>query len=129
MFLILSACSNSTGGGDKVTTSTIIEAFKEAGLEAENPTDLAQKEFGNIREDGKRILVPSLGEDSGGRLFKFKKASDLKEAKSYYDELSNAGPLFFSHTYSKGDFLLQMNGEMDDAQFEKYKKVLDEIIK
>ena len=46
----------------------MITAFKDAGLEAENPTDLDQSEFGNIREEGKRIIVPALGEDAGGRL-------------------------------------------------------------
>ena len=74
-------------------------------------------------------MVPALGEDSGGRLFKFKNTSDLEKAKSYYDELSNSGPLFFSHTYAKGDFLLQMNGDMKDEEFAKYKQVMDEVIK
>ncbi|GLF85314.1 hypothetical protein R51_03590 [Bacillus safensis] len=107
----------------------MIEAFKSAGLEAEKPTDLERKEFGNIREEGKRILIPSLGENAGGRIFKFGNETDLNQAKSYYDELGNAGSMFFSHTYSKGNFLLQMNGEMKDSEFEKYKKVMDEEIK
>jgi len=113
----------------KVTTDTLISAFKAAGLEAENPTDLASKEFGNTREEGKRILVPALGEDAGGRVFKFKNDTDLQKAKSYYDDLGNEGPMFFSHTYNKGNFLIQMNGDMEDQQFEKYKKVMDETIK
>lgn len=129
LIVILAACgSDSTSDKEKVTVDTLITAFKDAGLEAENPTDLPQKEFGNTRKEGKRILVPSLGEDNGGRLFEFEKTSDLEDAKSYYDELSKAGPLFYSHTYAKGNFLLQMNGEMEDAQFEKYKKVMNEVI-
>ncbi|MFS0657144.1 stress protein [Bacillus sp. 179-C3.3 HS] len=111
-----------------LTTKNLIQAFKSAGLEAEKPSDLKQKEFGNIREEGKRILVPSLGEDAGGRLFRFENESDLEQAKSYYDGLSNSGPMFFSHTYAKGLFLLQMNGEMEDKEFEKYKKVMDQEI-
>lgn len=125
LFIIaLVGCSGST-----ITTDDVITAFKDAGLEAENPTDLAQKEFGNTREEGKRILVPELGDDNGGRIFKFKNESDLKQAKSYYDELGKSGPMFFSHTYAKGNFFLQMNGEMKDDEFEKYKKVMDEVIK
>ena len=124
--LVLSACG---GSSEKLNTDTVISAFKDAGLKAENVTDLEQKEFGNTREEGKRILVPALGEDAGGRLFKFKSESDLKDAKSYYDELSKGGPLFYSHTYAKGNFLLQMNGDMEDVEFEKYKKVMDELIK
>ncbi|MFP7282091.1 stress protein [Bacillus altitudinis] len=127
--MMLTACSSAASNEKQLTTANIIEAFKSAGLEAEKPSDLKQKEFGNIREEGKRILVPSLGENAGGRIFKFGNETDLQQAKSYYDELGNAGSMFFSHTYSKENFLLQMNGEMKDSEFEKYKKVMDEEIK
>ena len=127
--MMLTACSSAASNEKQLTTANIIEAFKSAGLEAEKPSDLKQKEFGNIREEGKRILVPSLGENAGGRIFKFGNETDLQQAKSYYDELGNAGSMFFSHTYWKGNFLLQMNGEMKDSEFEKYKKVMDEEIK
>ncbi|QKN79115.1 stress protein [Bacillus pumilus] len=126
--LLLTACSSAPSTKKQLTTNNLIEAFKSDGLEAEKPTDLKQKEFGNIREEGKRILIPSLGENAGGRIFKFGNETDLKQAKSYYDELGNAGSMFFSHTYSKGNFLLQMNGEMKDSEFQKYKKVMDEEI-
>ncbi|MEK5336096.1 stress protein [Bacillus sp. FSL M8-0166] len=126
---LLTACSSAASTKKQLTTNNLIEAFKSAGLEAEKPTDLKQKEFGNIREEGKRILIPSLGENAGGRIFKFGNETDLNQAKSYYDGLGNAGSMFFSHTYSKGNFLLQMNGEMKDSEFEKYKKVMDEEIK
>lgn len=128
-FMMLTACSSAASNEKQLTTGNIIEAFKSAGLEAEKPSDLKQKEFGNIREEGKRILIPSLGENAGGRIFKFGNETDLQQAKSYYDELGNAGSMFFSHTYSKGNFLLQMNGEMKDSEFEKYKKVMDEELK
>ena len=62
-------------------------------------------------------------------MFKFNNQDDLEQAKSYYDEISNSAPIFFSHTYAKGDFLIQMNGDMEDAEFEKYKEVMDEVIK
>lgn len=130
MFIgLLTACSSESSNEEKVTVNKLITAFTEAGLEAEDPTELDNKEFGNTREEGMRILVPSLGEDAGGRVFEFKNKEDMEKAKSYYDELSAQGPLFYSHTYSKGNFLLQMNGDMEDGQFEKYKKVMDEVIK
>ncbi|MCM3598660.1 stress protein [Metabacillus idriensis] len=132
LVVLLAACGNSEKTSSKkeeVTVDSLIAAFKEADLEAEEPTDLESKEFGNTRKEGKRILVPALGDDAGGRLFEFDKSSDLDKAKSYYDELSNSGPLFFSHTYKKGNFLLQMNGEMEDKQFDKYKEIMDEKIK
>ena len=114
---------------EPVTTTSLISEFKKAGLEAENPTDLEQKEFGNMRKDGKRILAPALGEDKGGRVFEFSKKEDLEKAKKYYDELGNSAPMLFSHTYAKGNFLLQMNGDMKDEEFNKYKEVMDKVVK
>ncbi len=53
----------------------------------------------------------------------------LKKAKKYYDDLGNGNQMLFSHTYAKGNFLIQMNGDMEDAQFNKYKEVMDKVIK
>ncbi|WP_242274793.1 stress protein [Bacillus cereus group sp. BfR-BA-01310] len=114
---------------EPITTTSLINEFKKAGLEAENATNLPQKEFGNMRKDGKRILVPALGQDNGGRLFEFSKKEDLEKAKKYYDDLSNSSPMLFSHTYAKGNFLLQMNGDMKDEEFNKYKEVMDKVVK
>ncbi|MDM5188586.1 stress protein [Bacillus sp. DX4.1] len=113
----------------KITVDSLITEFKNAGLQAENPTDLPQKEFGNIRKEGKRIVIPALGEDKGGRLYEFTKKEELEKAKKYYDKLGNSGPMFFSHTYAKGNFLLQMNGDMKDEEFVKYKDVMDKLVK
>ncbi|EJV42370.1 hypothetical protein IEK_05699, partial [Bacillus toyonensis] len=119
----LSACDSVKSMTSNVTVGKVIEEFKAAGLEADNPSDLPEKEFGNTRKEAKRILVPALGEDSGGRIFEFKNKEDLEKAKKYYDDLGNGNQMLFSHTYAKGNFLIQMNGDMEDAQFNKYKEV------
>jgi len=54
------------------STNDVIQSFKDAGLDIGDISDLENKEFGDTRKEGKRILVPSLGEDAGGRLFMFK---------------------------------------------------------
>ncbi|PDZ06307.1 stress protein [Bacillus cereus] len=125
----LSACDSVKSMTSNVTVGKVIEEFKTAGLEADNPSDLPEKEFGNTRKEAKRILVPALGEDSGGRIFEFKNKEDLEKAKKYYDDLGNGNQMLFSHTYAKGNFLIQMNGDMEDAQFNKYKEVMDKVIK
>ena len=125
----LSACDSVKSMTSNVTVGKVIEEFKAAGLEADNPSDLPEKEFGNTRKEAKRILVPALGEDSGGRIFEFKNREDLEKAKKYYDDLGNGNQMLFSHTYAKGNFLIQMNGDMEDAQFNKYKEVMDKVIK
>ncbi|WIL44944.1 stress protein (plasmid) [Bacillus bombysepticus] len=125
----LAACDSVKSMTSNVTVGKVIEEFKAAGLEAENPSDLPEKEFGNTRKEAKRILVPALGEDSGGRIFEFKNKEDLEKAKKYYDDLGNGNQMLFSHTYAKGNFLIQMNGDMEDAQFNKYKEVMEKVIK
>ncbi|PGQ90050.1 stress protein, partial [Bacillus cereus] len=72
----LSACDSVKSMTSNVTVGKVIEEFKAAGLEADNPSDLPEKEFGNTRKEAKRILVPALGEDSGGRIFEFKNKED-----------------------------------------------------
>ncbi|PEJ61649.1 stress protein [Bacillus toyonensis] len=124
----LSACDSVKSMTSNVTVGKVIEEFKAAGLEADNPSDLPEKEFGNTRKEAKRILVPALGEDSGGRIFEFKNKEDLEKAKKYYDDLGNGNQMLFSHTYAKDNFLIQMNGDMEDAQFNKYKEVMDKVI-
>lgn len=124
--LLLVACG---GEETNVTTNDIIEQFKSDGLEIGEVTDLDDSEYGNTREEGKRILVPSLGEDAGGRLFIFKDEDGLKEAKKYYDDLGDAGSMFYSHTYQNGLILLQMNGDMSDEEFEKFKASIDKSVK
>ncbi|MCU4986688.1 stress protein [Bacillus thuringiensis] len=124
----LSACDSVKSMTSNLTVGKVIEEFKAAGLEADNPSDLPEKEFGNTRKEAKRILVPALGEDSGGRIFEFKNKEDLEKAKKYYDDLGNGNQMLFSHTYAKGNFLIQMNGDMEDAQFNKYKEVMDKVI-
>lgn len=115
--LALVACGNEE---EKATVDDIVEQFKADGLEIGEVSDLENKEFGDSRKEGKRILIPSLGDDSGGRLFVFENEKGLNDAKSYYDELGKGSPLFYSHTYANGLVLLQMNGDMSDEDFEKY---------
>lgn len=62
-------------------------------------------------------------------MFEFSKKEDLEKAKKYYDELGNSSPMLFSHTYAKGNFLLQINGDMKDEEFNKYKEVMDKVVK
>lgn len=125
--LILFACGNSETSSH--STNDVIDGLSSTGLLSDVVADLPKDEFSGSREEGKRILVPSLGEDAGGRVFKFKDEKGLNEAKKYYDDLGKQSPLLYSHTHANGLFLLQMNGDMSDADFEKLKVAMDEALK
>ena len=126
--LILFACGSSSETSSR-SSNDVIDGLSSTGLISDIVADLPEKEFGENREEGKRILVPSLGEDAGGRLFKFKNEKGLNEAKKYYDDLGKGSPLLYSHTHANGLFLLQMNGDMSDEDFEKLKVAMDEVLK
>ena len=125
--LILFACGNSETSSH--SSNDVIDGLVSTGLISDVVADLPKDEFGGNREEGKRILAPSLGEDSGGRVFKFKNEKGLNEAKKYYDDLGKSSLLFYSHTHANGLFLLQMNGDMSDEDFEKLKVAMDEALK
>lgn len=110
------------------STEDVIKHFKDDNLELGEVSDLPNDEFGNIRKEGKRLLIPSLGADAGGRLFLFENEEDLQKAKSYYDELGNSGPMFYSHTHQSELFLIQMNGDMEDNEFAKYVASLEKAV-
>ncbi|MED3875438.1 hypothetical protein [Lysinibacillus capsici] len=110
------------------TTEDVIKYFKDDNLEIGEVSDLPNDEFGNIRKEGKRLLIPSLGADAGGRLFLFDSEENLQKAKSYYDELGNSGPMFYSHTHQSGLFLIQMNGDMEGNEFAKYAASLEKAV-
>ncbi|MGE6487738.1 stress protein [Paenisporosarcina sp. NPDC076898] len=125
LLAVMSACGN--GGGSSATTADVVQQFKDDGLELGETSDLPKKEFGNMRKEGTRILIPSIGDDAGGRIFLFDNEKDLAKAKAYYDDLGDAGSMFYSHTHQAGNFLLQMSGDMSDEDFQKYADSLDKV--
>ncbi len=54
---------------------------------------------------------------------------DLVKSKKYYGELGNSAPMLFSNIYAKVDFFLQMNVDMNDKEFNKYKEIMDKVAK
>ncbi|MGV3617938.1 MAG: hypothetical protein ACO1SV_21645 [Fimbriimonas sp.] len=111
------------------TPMDIAKAFKNAGLEAEAPTshnqpsDLGLAPF--VIEDGVRFLIPSLGEDAGGRVYSFKDNERRDKMRRYYDKLGEESAAFFSWTFVADRTLVQINGKLPKTKAEKYKAALD----
>jgi hypothetical protein len=127
--LLLSACSSSDFSSE-LKPNDVIEAFKEAGLEAESPKKMTKDDFGMApmkSEDGLRFLIPSLGEDNGGRIISYKNSKDLDEMKKYYDDLGKNSAIFFSWTTKHENILVQINGDLEESEFKKYEKALKAI--
>ncbi len=109
------------------STNDVIAAFKAAGLEAENPTKMTKEDYGlapMAATEATRFLIPSLGEDTGGRAFIFENQEDLNRTKAYYDELGKASAAFFSWTFTNGLTLVQITGDLPEDKAKQYEAAL-----
>lgn len=107
----------------------VVEAFKAAGLEAEDAADMTIKDFGaapKLTDDATHFLLPSLCSDCGGRAFVFSSLDDLRTTKDYYDSLGKSSAMFFSWTFANEGklVLVQLNGELAKAKAMQYQKVV-----
>ena len=104
----------------------VIASFKRTGLEAEKPTKMRPKDYGMAPYvcTGLRFLIPSLGADSGGRIFACPNDADRDAIARYYQDLGRRSAAFFSWVFVKGNVVVQINGDLDDQTSEKYKEAI-----
>ncbi len=110
------------------TTPAVLAAFKKAGLEVGKTYKMGPKDYGlgpYVGERGTRFLIPSLGEDAGGRVFEVKNTADRRRLRAYFDDLGKQSAIFFSWTFEKGNILVQINGDLPEAKALRYKKALE----
>lgn len=120
----------------------ILRAFYDAGLNVMEPKIMTRNDYGIApllaeeavsfgaqfaefvfeNEDG------SIEQFNYGRLFLVRDENDLQTIKAVYDDLGKEAAMLYSHTYSKGDILLQMGGDVSDEDFALYTAVIDEVV-
>ena len=120
----------------------ILQAFYDSGLNVMEPKIMTRNDYGIApllaeeavsfgaqfaefvfeNEDG------SIDQFNYGRLFLVRDENDLQTIKAVYDDLGKEAAMLYSHTYSKGDILLQMGGDVSDEDFALYTAVIDEVV-
>ncbi|MFL2142300.1 MAG: DUF1002 domain-containing protein [Ruoffia tabacinasalis] len=120
----------------------ILQAFYDSGLNVMEPKIMTRNDYGIApllaeeavsfgaqfaefvfeNEDG------SIDQFNYGRLFLVRDENDLQTMKAVYDDLGKEAAMLYSHTYSKGDILLQMGGDVSDEDFALYTAVIDEVV-
>lgn len=127
---LLAGCGGGDDAGDApVSARAVVDAFRAAGLEAEDARPMTNDEYGlapKRADDALRFFIPSLGPDSGGRVLVYRDRADLEAMKAYYAELSET-PAFFSWVYQEGDVLVQINGRLPEEQARRYAATLAEV--
>jgi hypothetical protein len=120
VLVLLTACAKQVTGDD------VVASFKAAGLEAENPSAMTKDDYGPAPYvcTGTRFLVPSIGADSGGRIFICDSTEDREALANYYNELGKSSALFFSWVFTKDNVLVQINGDLPEETARKYEAAL-----
>lgn len=135
--LLLTACgSNEDKNNSKteqkqkeVTVDSLIKSFEEKGLSVKNVKKMSHEDYGPAPMKSKEAKQFVVDKDMNARLFYYDNEKDLKEMKKYYDELGKESAILYSHTFTKGKFLMQANGSIDEKVFKKYTDIMDKEIK
>jgi len=124
--ITLTPTSEPTATDENLTADDVINAFIEAGLEAEQPNKMTKDDYGMAPYvcEGTRFLVPSLGENSGGRIFICESIDKLESLQAYYTELGEISALFFSWVFTKDNILVQINGDLAEEIARQYEQAL-----
>lgn len=114
----------------KWTPDQVLSAFQNAGLEIGEPYLMQPTDYGPapmVAAEGKRLLIPSMGVDFGGRVFSFASQNDLDTMYHYYEGLGKASGWFFSWLFMKDNILVQINGELPEDRARQYEIVLNSL--
>lgn len=133
LILLVVLASSLLGGGsdDAPTAEEVIQGFRDEGLEVggvqtqePDPGDPLPDTY----EEHVRFLIPSAGEDLGGRVFTFESPEDLRTIRSYYEGLNDMGGFFCcSYVYEDGLVLVQTPGDVRKKQADEYGRALSEM--
>lgn len=101
-------------------------AISAAGLEFDSPRPMTADDYGlaPFLGQGVRFLIPSLGPDSGGRLFAFSSQADLDVIRDYYESMAKQSALFFSWVFVQDNILIQINSELPESTALQYQQAL-----
>jgi len=121
--LVLVSCISS--GQSSLTVDQAMQAFRDAGLECENPQPVSKTDDSPLPKtfvEAKRCVVPSVDADHGLRVFAFDNERDLKMAKDYYEGFSG---FLGSYVYVRDNLLFQTSVSMPKELAEQYREVLE----
>ncbi|PHK48573.1 hypothetical protein [Staphylococcus edaphicus] len=128
IFLFIVASLLFVACGKSIAVKQVIQSFKDHHLHVSNVKDMDKEDFGAAPMKAKEAKIFEVEKNKNARIMRFTSDDDLKETKQYYDELGKSSAILYSHTYVKNNYLLQMNGDIADSTFEKYKKVLNQTL-
>jgi hypothetical protein len=108
----------------------VLDAFLAAGLEATDSRPMISDDYGLVPMlalDGIRFFIPSICSDCGGRIMSFADAEKLQIVRDYYGQMGRFSAVLFSWVFVKENILVQLNGELPDADARQYEAALSSL--
>ncbi len=106
----------------------VVRAIQVAGLESKNAHHMDPEEFGAIpalASQGIRFSIPSVCPNCQGTVLSFDDSAALESTKTYYTEATiESDPALSSWVFEKNNILLQLSGELPEAQALQYGTIL-----
>ena len=121
--ILLAGCA--TTAMKPVTGNDVIQFFKGAGLEVENARPMTKDDYGLMPELCPAVIfdIPSQG-DKHGRVFVCEDSDKREAVANYYITIRKTNAMLWSWVYVKGNFVVQLNGEIDEAIAKKYEAAI-----
>lgn len=110
------------------SSADVIAAFQAAGLEVGSTSAIPTDDPGpvpNSYVEATRFLIPSLGPDSGGRVFSFASGGERDMVLEYYQNLPLAG--FTTWVTADGLLVLQINNQLPRERWLEYVAVFEAL--
>jgi hypothetical protein len=108
----------------------VLDTFLAAGLEATDSRPMISDDYGLVPMlalDGIRFFIPSICSDCGGRIMSFADAEKLQIVRDYYGQMGRFSAVLFSWVFVKDNILVQLNGELPEADARKYEAALSSL--
>jgi hypothetical protein len=108
----------------------VLDAFLAAGLEAADSRPMISDDYGLVPMlalDGIRFFIPSICSDCGGRIMSFADAEKLQIVCDYYGQMGRFSAVLFSWVFVKENILVQLNGELPEADARQYEAALSSL--
>ena len=109
-----------------VTSDTVLLAFRDAGLEAENARPMSKGDYGHAPYvcQGTLFYIPAICLDCTGSIFICSNADDLNSLQSYYQELGRSSKAAFNWVYAKDNVLVIIDGGLPEDIAQKYESAI-----
>jgi hypothetical protein len=110
--------------------AAIAAAFRASGVEIGDVREMTVEDYGPAPKatEGLRFLIPSLGEDAGGRIMYYDDPEVADRAQAYYEELGDQSALLFSHVFRRDNFVVQVNGTLPQEQADLLEAALETVL-